>query len=33
VNFLDAVVFYRRDGQLFMCAPDSAPRAIDLSIS
>jgi hypothetical protein len=33
VNFLDAVVFYHRDGQLLMAAPDSAPRAIDLGIS
>jgi broad specificity phosphatase PhoE len=33
VNFLDAVVFYHRDGQLMMGAPDSAPRAIDLGIS
>lgn len=33
VNFLDTVVFYHRDGQLFMCAPDTAPRVIDVGIS
>jgi broad specificity phosphatase PhoE len=31
VNFLDAVVFYRRDGDLLMRAPECAPRAIDLT--
>jgi broad specificity phosphatase PhoE len=30
VNFLDAVVFYQRDGRLLMRAPDGEPRAIDL---
>ena len=33
VNFLDTVVFYQRDGQLFMSAPDTAPRVIDVEIS
>jgi broad specificity phosphatase PhoE len=33
VNFLDAVMFYHRDGQLMMCAPDCAPRPVDLGIS
>jgi broad specificity phosphatase PhoE len=33
VNFLDAVVFYHRDGQLMMRAPDSAPRVVDLAIA
>ena len=28
-----SVVFYDRDGQLFMCAPDTAPRVIDVGIS
>lgn len=33
VNFLDAVVFYRRDGQLLMHAPDRAALPIDLAIA
>jgi len=33
VNFLDAVVFYQRDGRLLMQAPDLAPRSIDLAMA